>query len=328
MNVMKGTRHGATGQGWAGSLAAVMAAHNQTKTNGTKAGHATSSKRRQVLFAGFKTLRALGYRLERVESFGGRHMQALVDHWVGEGLSPSSVQNRLSVFRVFASWIGKNGMIETSTRYVTDPATVRRTSVATSDKSWTPRGFNVADIIGQVHALDPRVAMALELQHAYGLRVRESLMLKPHLADLGQVLDVKRGTKNGRPRTLRIEREDQRDVLDRAKALVGSPDESIAGPAELRALHQVRNHYYSVVRKVGIRCELGITSHGLRHEAANAYFAGKAGYSSPVQGGPAPTDKATERFARLQTAEHLGHSREDVTTHYLGRARAKMTVGQ
>lgn len=305
------------------SLAAILKFHNTIRASDAKrASDATAHKRRQILFAGFCKLRELGFRMKDAASFGGRHMQALVDAWVKEGLSPSSIQNRISVFRVFAGWIGKAGMVEASVRYVADPAKVTRSGVARTDKSWEASGVDVVAILAKVKELDERVAMALELQLIFGLRVRESLMLQPHIADLGQLLDISRGAKNGRRRMVRIETNDQRQLLGRAKALVGTKDESIAGPVQGRRLHQARNHYYTIVRKAGISRKNGIVSHGLRHQNANAYFADKAGYESPVQGGPAPADKHVERYARVETAEHLGHSRPSITAHYVGSHRA------
>lgn len=305
------------------SLAAILKIHNTTRASDAKrASDATAHKRRQILFAGFRKLRELGFRMKDAASFGGRHMQALVDAWVKEELSPSSIQNRISVFRVFAGWIGKVGMVEASVRYVADPAKVTRSGVARTDKGWEANGVDVAAVIATVRELDERVAMALELQMAFGLRVRESLMLQPHIADMDKLLDISRGAKNGRRRMVWIETDDQRAVLERAKALVGTQDESIAGPVRDRRLHQARNHYYTIVRKAGITRKNGIVSHGLRHQNANAYFADKAGYASPVQGGPVPADKHVERYARIETAEHLGHSRPSITAHYVGSHRA------
>ena len=62
----------------------------------------------------------------------------------------------------------------------------------------------------------------------------------------------------------------------------------------------------------------GITSHGLRHGYANDRYEQIAGQPSPVRGGTA-SDRDTDLAARLEVAEELGHSRESVTTHYLGR---------
>src|SRR5690606_27542894 len=109
----------------------------------------------------------------------------------------------------------------------------------------------------------------------------------------------------------------QRTALDEAKVLVSGMDGSIA--PEAMSLKQARNRFYAVLRKAGVTKENGITAHGLRHEFANAYFEAIAGYASPVRDGPKPVDKAIERHARLEVAEALGHSREGITTHYLGR---------
>lgn len=287
--------------------------------NGKKVSDATQAKRKQVLFAGIRALPKLGFHLSALSAFAGRHMQALVDHWVKQKLSPSTVQNRISIFRTFAEWLGKPGMVEDSSHYVRDPALVRRSSVAKQDKSWPSHEVDPQALIESIRAEDEHVAMAMEFQLAFGLRVRESLMLRPYLADMGNVLAVNRGTKNGRHRFVLIETDEQRDLLSRAKAMMQAEDESIAGPVSQRNLKHAKNHYYTVVRKYGITRKNGLVSHMLRHQAANEHFAQKAGYRSPVQGGPMPTDKARENFARIDTAEYLGHSRPDVTTHYLGR---------
>lgn len=304
-------------------LAALIKAKGGTRAHGSSktVSDATADKRWKVLFAGFRTLRTLDYKLACPEAFRGRHMQALVDEWVKAGLSASSIQNRVSIFRSFGEWIGKKGMVEASAKYVTDPAKVRRTSVATKDKSWTGNGVDPIALITKVGEFDARIGAALELQLAFGLRVRESLIIKPNLGDMGAVLDVYRGTKNGRRRILRIETEYQRIALERAKAVVQSEVESIAGPVTERNYTRAHNRFRYVMQKFGICGENGITPHGLRHENAQAVFARWAGYAAPVCGGPVPMDPAREAFARLQLAEHLGHSRPGITTNYVGRAK-------
>jgi integrase len=68
----------------------------------------------------------------------------------------------------------------------------------------------------------------------------------------------------------------------------------------------------------GITRKDGITSHGLRHEYANNRYQDLTGSDSPVRGGAAVNEQ-TDQAARQVVAEELGHSRESVTTHYLGR---------
>lgn len=303
--------------GWKKTLTPILKAHNGKRVNGDKASDDTRRKRGTVLMQGFTQLREDGFRLEDVRQFRGRHMQALVDRWISEGLSPSVIQNRISIFRVFSEWIGKPGMIHSSAHYVPDPKRVTRSSIATCDKSWSARGIDPVEVMARVRQIEPWVATALVLQWVLGLRVRESVMLRPWVADLGTVVDVSRGTKGGRQRMVKITEPRQRTALDEAKVFVSGMDGSIA--PEAMSLKQARNRFYAVLRKAGITKENGITAHGLRHEFANAYFEAIAGYASPVRGGPKPMDKAIEHHARLEVAEALGHSREGITTHYLGR---------
>ena len=304
-------------------LADLLKRHIGTRVGSTTSvSKATADKRWKDIFSGFRLLRTLGMKLEDPMSFEGRHMQALVDAWVKAGLSASTITNRISSFRLFSEWIGKKGMVELAIRYVSDPSLVQRTSVATEDMSWSAKGIDVAALIEEVRGYSVRVATAMELQLGLGLRMRESLLTKPHLADMGSVMDVYRGVKNGRRRMVRVDTESARRALDQAKSVVTVMGESVAGPVEDGTWTQVRNRYYAVMRKVGItRKDLGVVSHMLRHENANDVFARLAGYASPVRGGPVPTDPMLENYVRTEMAEHLGHSRPRISAHYVGRAR-------
>jgi integrase len=160
------------------------------------------------------------------------------------------------------------------------------------------------------------VALQLELQAAFGLRAREAMQLRPQLADQGSYLAVNLGTKGGRDRVVPIRSDYQRDVLERAKALAGNRSASTMAPD--KTLAQWKNRYYAVLRACGITRAEGITSHGLRHAYANDRYAALAGAAAPVRGGATP-DREADQAARLEVAEELGHSRESITTHYLGR---------
>jgi len=167
-----------------------------------------------------------------------------------------------------------------------------------------------------VKAIDPRVALQLELQHAFGLRVRESLELRPHLADKVTYLAVNVGTKGGRDRTVPIDTQAKRELLDRAKTFA---EKNSSTSDQTKTLAQVKGHYYNVMRQAGItKKQAGITSHGLRHGEANDKYKAITGVDSPVRGG-GKVDKELDNHARLVIAEELGHSRENITTHYLGR---------
>ncbi|MGH8296657.1 MAG: phage integrase N-terminal domain-containing protein [Steroidobacteraceae bacterium] len=310
--------------GWKAALAAVLKAHNGARHDGAVASFATRDKRADVLYAGFKRLHELNFRLETVMSLRGKHIEALVKDWHERGLSASTLQNNLSIFRTFAEWIGKAGMVRGIEHYL-GPGTAARSSIARQDRSWSGQGIDVAAKIEQVRNRDERVALQLELQLAFGLRAREAMQLRPHLADKGTYLGITHGTKGGRDRVEPIRTPEQRALLERAKTFCATPSSSTSDPQ--RKLHQWKNHYYHVVRSRGVTRKEGIPSHGLRHAYAHVRYRELTGSDSPVQGG-VPVDRDVDRAARSVVAEELGHSREGVTTHYLGRRNACNAAGR
>lgn len=301
--------------GWKTSLAGILKEFNGRKTDGTIAGESTKDARSDILFQCFNELRELGFKLDDVHQFKGRHVQALTQHWSEKNLKPATIQNRISVLRTFSSWIGKEGMVEASQNYLPKEE-VTRSSIATEDKSWSAKNINADEVIQRVSAKDQLVGLQLEFQKEFGLRVKESILLKPALADKSTFLAVNLGTKGGRDRTVPIVTDSQRELLNRAKSLVGN--RSLGDPT--KNLQQLQNRYYKVVREAGITRDNGITSHGLRHQYASDRYQTIAGEASPVRGGSlSKTDREADCMARLSLSEELGHSREDVTTHYLGR---------
>jgi integrase len=311
-------KHAAGGKaagGWKASLAAVLKEHNGARHDGAVASFATQDKRADVLYAGFKRLRELNFRMETVMSLRGKHIEALAKDWEARRLSASTLQNNLSIFRTLAEWIGKAGMVRSIEHYL-GSGTAARSSIAHEDKSWSGKGVDVAAKIEQVRQKDQRVALQLELQLAFGLRAREAMQLRPHLADKGTYLSITHGTKGGRDRVEPIRTAEQRALLERAKTFCATPSSSTSYPS--RKLSQWKNHYYQVVRWCGITRKDGITGHGLRHEYANERYRELSGVNSPVRGG-ATVDREADHAAREVVAEELGHSRVEVTAYYLGR---------
>ena len=209
-------------RGWKGTFNEVMKQHNQYTADGGKVcSYATRQQRRDVLHKGFRELRNMGYKFKTVLAFRGKHMQKLVAKWEQDGLAPSTIQNRISIFRTFANWIGKHGMVRDAEYYVSNPDVVKRTYVVTTPKTWSHRGVDIENKINTVRQTNQRIADSLALQHAFGLRAKESMLLRPHLADKGNVLVVTHGTKGGRDRFVPIETKAQRILLDNIKAYIG-----------------------------------------------------------------------------------------------------------
>jgi hypothetical protein len=303
------------GGGWKTSLAAVLKEHNNGKKSGGASSYGTRDARSDTLYAGFAKLRELGFILQDVHGFRETHLKALVKHW--SNLAPGTIQNRISTFRVFSDeWIHKKGMLGPTSKYV--PAGVAtRSSINKVDKSWSSNGVDRAALIAKVAAVDPRCGIQLELQYQFSLRPKEARLLRPRMDDQKNFLTVTNGTKGGRSRVVKIETAAQREVLDRAKPFAEKEWSSTCDP--LLSLAQATRRYYKVVASCGIsKAALGITSHGLRHQSSNDEYQALTGEPSPVRGG-GPVDPDIDRAARLKIAEKLGHSREEISTNYLGR---------
>jgi integrase len=279
--------------------------------------YATQAAREQVLWQGFKLLRTLGYRFTDVHSFRETHLKALAHQWEERGLSPSRIQNNISIFRTFSGWIGKSGMIRASHHYVSSPELVSRQTKTRTDKTWSGRGINVQAKIAEVAQIDKRVAAALQLVAAFGLRPKEASLLRVHQADQQAYLDVNRGTKGARDRVVAIDNDTQRQALEHARSLVAGKKDSLILPE--KTLKQWQNHFYTVCRQAGISRENGITAHGLRHERLNEIYQEITGVSSPIKGQqPGSVSKEDDAIARQAVAETAGHSRAAIASAYLG----------
>lgn len=298
---------------WKARLQALINEHNFK--HGVRAkivADRTKEERAKVLFLCFNELRSLHFLIENPRNFGEKHLLALVASWREKKLSAATLQSRLSILRVFTSWIGKDGLVRGHEHYFPDQQ-ARRTYKAKVDKSWTSVGIEIEVKIAEISAYDHHVGMQLKLIHAFGLRRKEAVMIKPNRADKGVYLAVGDGTKGGRDRVVQIDTDYKRAVLDEAKLMAGTPDGRISDSS--LSLPAALDRYSNVVRKFGLtKNELGVTGHGLRAQYACDRYEALTVKPPPVRGG----DGNDDELARLNVAEDLGHSRSRVTSAYYG----------
>ena len=265
---------------------------------------------------------------------GRSHAIALVGRWSRQENTAGTIQTKLSFLRRFLTLIGKpdavpkgrtwTSLLKTSGVDITD---LRRTHVLMATKNWESKGLDPFAVFASVALISPVVALQMELQLAFGLRIMESFQLEPTVADLGTKLLITQGAKGGRARAIDFDADPQtgewqRDVLERAKLVaIKHPKRRLSIPG--KTLEQMRNHYNYLMRMKGITGkDLGVTSHALRHQYAARRFAALSGLPAPVEG-TVPADEYTSRSeavsaARQDVSEQLGHWRESVTSAYLG----------
>lgn len=282
----------------------------------------TIEKREIDLFAAFGQLQQMGFHLRTLDNFKKKHVEALARKWEADGLSASTIQNRISVLRTLAEWLGKTGMIGRSTEFVADPKSVTRTAAATYDHSWSAAGVDVEAVMRMVSATDKYVGMQLRLCLAFALRREEAVMFKPYRADKGAYIEVVDGTKGGRPRVVMIRTEAQRQLLEEAKAFVKGVNGHVGSPS--RDLKSSIRRFVYVLSKCGVtKAGLGVTAHGLRHETLCNLFEELAGVPAPIRvANPrevlAQADPDKVELARAAVAEMAGHARVSISSSYLG----------
>jgi integrase len=272
-----------------------------------------------------------GYQLWHLDNFGAKHAVAIIQRWTELGHASSTMATYVSHLRTFVGWLNKRELLPIIDRYCADhPGLTRRRTATDRDKSERGAGVDYREIFRRAVATgDQYFVHQLLLIAAFGLRAREAWQFRPHLAtgEFGRV-QVKFGTKGGRPRTLPTPMSPvQRAVLERAQALVQTRHGSMIPPGYERA-EQWARHFYHLCKRIGLtKDQLGITPHSLRHGVLLDLFEAIAGVPAPVRGGSeVPLDAAQERVAREIVSEFAGHSRPQISSAYLGSRGKKRAV--
>jgi integrase len=319
--------------GWQAQLQSIIDEHNWRHASKNKGvSFKTMHDRATFLFSCFRMLRAANPPFKpQPRNLGNRHITHLVGQWVERGLSAGTLRVYLCYLRTFCEWTNHPGMVLPLERYLSDPALAKRTYAAKEDKSWIAHRIVPEEKIAEIRRYDLRAACWFRNCLAYAARLKEVLMMLPHQAEVdGKLfltsdgramkyetyLELKRGTKGGRVRFVPIDTPEKRAALEEAKQLVKSETGHLGDPT--KSLRQNMRRFKHVCDKFGItKAKLGVTLHGLRHQYAVERYEKFSGTPAPVRGG-APVAREVDRAARLQVAEELGHSRENITRAYLG----------
>lgn len=330
-------------------LEVLLRLHNQQHTSRQKTvSHKTRQDRADFLRrfyaalhdrAGFKTL-------PDPRNLGQKHIRAMVQVWRDDKLKPATIQTYLSFLRGLALWTGKPGFVRGPDFYGLELHEYQRHEVAERDKSWSAQGLDIDALLQRVSAYDAYVGASLRVIHAFGLRKKESVMLRPNALvvpfeatglppeerQADQYLWVRQGAKNGRPRYLPLDTPQRQQAIAHAQRVAGTDVEAHLGRPD-RSLKQNMQRFAYVLRKFGFtKRKLGVTAHGLRHEALIGEYVVRTGQQPPVRGGA--SDASSEvKAACLAVSKIAGHSRPRASRAYLGailgrpRRRASQTDG-
>ena len=169
--------------------------------------------------------------------------------------------------------------------------------------------------------IDENIAQSLRLQDAFGLRREESMKFQPEFALDGQTIDNAKyirlkdsWTKGGRPRTIPISNEKQRQELRKAYAQAVKNGGSMIPKEKSYKAH--KSNFEAVTHGLGVG-----QTHGLRHGYAQNRYLELMGFPCPAVGGSrslSADEVARDKEIRMLISEELGHSRINITSVYLG----------
>ena len=270
-------------------------------------GFSTQATRSRVLDLIASLLQQLGFRRMQPRLLKPKHVDALVAHWQGQGISVGTLKNRLSALRWWAKKVNKPSIIARDNDVY---GIGKREYVAKASKAQKLDDKNLSRISDQY------VRLSIRLQAVFGLRREESIKFNPSYAMQGDYIQLKSSwTKGGRARTMPIRNEQQRQLLAEVKALAKGGS---LIPAQLNYVQQL-HRYERQLRNAGLS-----RLHGLRHGYAQRRYLEFTGRICPAAGGlPSkeltPEQLAPDHEARVIISGELGHTREAITAVYLGR---------
>lgn len=271
--------------------------------------YTTRQQRHRGLQMIARELRGMGYALPTAHSLKPKHVEALVSAWKAAGLTAGTLKNRMGWIRYWATSVRKTSVLP---RDNTELGIERRTAF---------KGDRARTVAPDMLALLPeRMQLAVRLQMAFGLRLEESLKIRPATADQGDTLALKASwCKGGRARAIPITHPRQRALLDEVRRVCG--DGSLI--PEGRAYVDFRKDVERKTWGAGMR-----NMHGHRHWYAQWRYRGLTGKPAPAAGGKTyenmtDQERAADYRARLQVSRELGHNRLEVTDVYLGRRFAE-----
>jgi integrase len=266
-------------------------------------------------------------------NLGDRHVKAMAEIWQRGKLAAATIQTYFSFLRALANWIGKPGLIKSPAVYGFTAEEYQRHDASNVDKSWSGHQVDIDAVLLEVAQYDAHVGAMLALIRAFGLRKKEAIMFRPffrvvpfeetrlpiELRKADNYISILAGSKGGRLRYIPIDTPERKAAIAQAQSVVASNDGHMGQPG--LTLKQAMRRFDYVMGKFGVTGNaLGVTAHGLRHEALIDHFETVTGDSPPVRGGKGvPKDVAD--LARKEVALLAGHNRRRASNAYLGNIR-------
>lgn len=266
----------------------------------------TQSNRKRIVLKIAKDLNNLGFKFSDPKSLKPKHIFALLEQWGNEDIATSTIKNRMSHIRWWAEKVNKSSIV------------MRENSAYGIEKRIYITNISKGKLLDsqklELVTCD-FVKASLVMQKEFGLRREEAIKFNHSVAVKGDNIVLK-GTwcKGGKSRTIPIETDSQRNILDKVRSLAGTG-----------SLIPSYKSYYQQLKSYEYQTSLVSLNkmHGLRHEFAQNQYRRITGWECPIKGGikyneMTDVQKKIDRGARQELSRLLGHERPQITSVYIG----------
>jgi site-specific recombinase XerC len=255
------------------------------------------------------------FQIKYLRNLKQKHADYVVETIKGRGYNPKVIMNKMALFRKVLIAMDKHSLVRENSHYGIKNPKAKYQDKRLNENDYTKDYSDIKKV------KDNNVRRALLMQRALGLRMREASLIKTMESieknGKGEVVKVNivRGAKNGRDRTIKITTNTQRKLLEYI-------DKEYNGknviPKEMN-FKQWKDHFYYVCRKSGITSSDGTKPHGLRQSYAQERFDREMKRivdDCVKNGGKINIDKFKKIAGSIVTRE-LGHGRLSVLVHYI-----------
>jgi len=238
------------------------------------------------------------YGLDNIKNMKSHMVQTFYKEHAHQ--SASSLEKYATAFRLIAASIGKENIVPRSNKELGGRTAAERYAPKVGDAGKLD-AIHVKLVEMASKNPDNRYLVAAhEMRQAFGLRAAESLASCKVVQREGKQFLSPNMTKGGREREIEIKSAAQRNAVAAVRALAseyGKPSGSMLPPT--KSWQQCYNQQKNIMSKLGATKAASAHMHVNRHDWTREQL--KSGES------------------RKDTAEALGHGREEVVDHYAGK---------
>lgn len=227
------------------------------------------------------------YGLEKIGNLKAKHLRGVFNDLKSEGKSATTLASYATAARKIAQTIDKKNIF---------PRTNKEMGISRAGERLKPvyvDAEKMQEITKSLYKEGRWLGLASEMRQAFGLRSKESL-LSNEISDQGEL--IVKGAKGGRPRTVPILTEQQRQVVVKVRQYIVEKGLKSLIPPEL-SLKKGLKAQANALAKVGASKENQTNAHAQRHAYAQK--------------------RIEDGVSRKGVSEELGHGREDVVSHYV-----------